>query len=339
MKFILIIFVLVSVVSTACSKKVVSSSNEVAGPVRRTINVSTATQLKEALQNAKAGDSIILTDGTYSGKFVIPVGVSGSKDNPITIVGSRNAILDAGSIITGYVLNVQSSYWRIKGFTVKNGLKGIMADGASNILIDGVFVTNIGEEGIHLRKFSSHNTIQNCELTNLGLKTPDYGEGIYIGTAKSNWATVTNGELDKCDSNKVLNNKIGPYVAAECIDIKEGTTGGLISGNTFDAKGIQGANSADSWIDVKGNYYIIENNTGHNSQPSALLDGYQVNVAYNGWGNYNEFKNNICNVNAAGHGINVRLSSSSGTAVGNKVYTSNQVNGAAKGVSNIPLSN
>ena len=169
--------------------------------------------------------------------------------------------------------------------------------------------------------------------------TPDYGEGVYIGTAKSNWASVTAGEIDKSDSNKIINNRIGPNVAAECIDIKEGTTGGLISGNVFDAKGIQGANSADSWIDVKGNYYLIENNIGHNSQPSALVDGYQVNCAYAGWGNYNEFKNNTCNVNGSGYGINVRLTSSSGTAVGNKVYISNTVNGAAKGVSNIPLSN
>lgn len=316
-----------------------NTSNEVTASTRRVVNVSTAVQLKDALQNAKVGDSIVLADGVYSGKFIIPTGVRGTKNDPITLIGSRNAILDAGSTSTGYVLHIQSGYWNIRGFTVRNGLKGIMTDGASNLLMDDLFVTDMGEEGIHLRKFSSHNTIQNCEIINLGLKTPDYGEGIYIGTAKSNWATVTNGELDKCDSNKVLNNKIGPFVSAECIDIKEGTTGGLISGNRFDAKGIQGANSADSWIDVKGNYYIIENNTGHNSQPSALLDGYQVNVAYSGWGNYNEFKNNICNVNAAGYGINVRLSSSSGTAVGNKVYTSNQAIGAAKGLSNIPLSN
>jgi hypothetical protein len=323
----------------SCSKKSITTTTGTSSLPKRTVNVSTAAQLKDALLYAKPGDDIVLADGVYSQKFVIPDNVNGTASNPITLRGSRNAILDAGSINTGYVLHVQSDHWHIKGFTLKNGLKGIMADGANNILLDNLFVTNIGEEAIHLRKFSSKNTIQNCEITYAGLKTPDYGEGIYIGTAKSNWATVTNGELDRCDSNLVLNNKIGPFVAAECIDIKEGTTGGIIRGNTFDAKGIQGANSADSWVDVKGNYYLLENNTGHNSQPSALLDGYQVNVAYNGWGNYNEFKNNTCNVNAAGHGINVRLTSSNGTAVGNKVYTSNVVNGAAKGVSNIPLSN
>lgn len=339
MKLRNLLYLLVFTIAMSCSKKLTSQKYPVTTLPKRTVNVSKATQLRDALLNAKAGDDIVLADGVYSGKFVINPGVNGTADNPVILRGSRNAVLDGGTTATGYVLHVQSSFWNFKGFTIKNGLKGIMADGANRCLYDNLFITDIGEEALHIRKFSSNNTIQNCEITYCGLKTPDYGEGVYIGTAKSNWASVTNGEIDKCDSNKVLNNKIGPFVAAECIDIKEGTTGGLISGNTFDAKGIQGANSADSWIDVKGNYYVIENNTGNNSQPSALLDGYQVNVAYAGWGNYNEFKNNICNVNAAGHGINVRLSSSSGTAVGNKVYTSNVVNGAAHGVSNIPLSN
>jgi hypothetical protein len=329
----------VCIVLISCSKKSLSTTTPENPPVKRTVNVATAAALKTALLQAQPGDDIVLADGTYSGKFVIEATANGTASNQITIRGNRAAILDGGDINSGYVLYAQGSYWNIKGFTLQNGKKGIMADGVNHVTIDAVKVTTIGEEGIHLRKFSSHNIVQNCEVINTGLVTPDYGEGVYIGTAKSNWASVTNGAIDKCDSNKVINNKIGPFVAAECIDIKEGTTGGLIEGNTFEAKGIQGANSADSWIDVKGNYYLIQNNIGNNSQPSVLVDGYQVNSAYSGWGCYNEFKNNTCNVNASGYGVNVRLTSSSGNAVGNKVYTSNQVIGAALGVSNIPLSN
>ncbi|TDH28625.1 coagulation factor 5/8 type domain-containing protein [Segetibacter sp. 3557_3] len=334
-----LLYLLALTLLTSCTKKGELDPIPFVQPNTNIVRVATAAELKSALLVAKPGDEIILADGLYSGRFVIPAGVNGTSSSPIILRGSRQAILDGGSTSTGYVLHVQSSYWVVKGFTVKNGLKGIMADGVNHSLFDSLYITNVGEEALHIRKFSSFNTIQHCEITYAGLKTPDYGEGVYIGTAKSNWATVTNGEIDRCDSNKILNNKIGPFIAAECIDIKEGTTGGLIRGNTFDSQGIQGANSADSWIDVKGNNYLIEDNIGNNAQPSALLDGYQVNVAYNGWGNNNEFKANTCNVHAAGHGINVRLSSSSGTATGNKVYTSNQVNGAAKGISNIPLTN
>lgn len=340
MKMMNLFYIAILSATVACSKSSTAVQSPPPAPVPdRTIRVSTADQLKTALAGAKAGDDIIMDDGTYAGKFVIAPGVNGTAAKPITLRGSRNAILDAGSITTGYVLYLQSNYWVIKGFTVTNGLKGIMVDGAANSVIDGVKLFNIGEEGIHLRKFSVHNTIQNCDISNTGLKTPDYGEGVYIGSAKNNWATYTNGNPDKSDSNLVLNNKIGPNVTAECIDIKEGTTATIIRGNNFDATGITGANGGDSWIDVKGNYALIENNMGTNPGGTIFIDGYQVHCAIAGWGNYNEFKNNQSAVNASGYGFNVQLSGSNGTTTGNKVYNNNTVTGAASGIANIPLSN
>lgn len=305
----------------------------------RTVHVSTASQLKNALLAAKPGDEIVMADGIYKGRFVISSSINGTATNPVILRGSRNAVLDAESTNTGYVLHLQANYWIIKGVTLTNGLKGLMTDNANHNIIDSIKVHNIGEEAIHLRRFSSHNIIRNTEVSNVGLKTADYGEGIYIGSAKSNWSTYTNGAPDKCDSNKVLNNKLGPGITAECIDIKEGTTGGIIRGNYFDATGITGANSGDSWIDVKGNYYLIEENEGYNPGGSIFKDGYQVHVAYSGWGNHNVFKNNTCVVNATGYGFNIQLSGSNGTTTGNKVYNNNTVTGAASGVSNIALSN
>ncbi|WP_165871423.1 chondroitinase-B domain-containing protein [Flaviaesturariibacter flavus] len=303
----------------------------------RTVNVRTSNELKDALLNAQPGDDIVLADGVYSGGFVVAADRAGTAANPVTLRGSRAAILDGGSTSTGYVLHLQADYWTVRGITLRNGLKGIMADGIHDSEIDSVRVDGIGEEGIHLRRHSSRNLIRRCTIVNTGIETPDYGEGVYIGSAKSNWPTYTNGDPDRSDSNQVLDNIIGPGVAAECVDIKEGTTGGLVRGNRFNSDGISGANAADSWIDVKGNYWRIENNVGFNPTGSALLDGYQVHVAVAGWGNYNEFKTNDCTVNAAGYGVMVKLTGSVGNAVGNKVWADNQVRGAAQGVSNIPL--
>lgn len=328
------ILVIASVSIIACSQKTTVIQKKTS---QRAVYVNNETELKNVLSIAKPGDSIVLSDGVYTGKFIIPATSSGTAAKPITLIGSRKVILEVGNTANGYVLHLQANYWRIKGITIKNGAKGIIADGASYNLIDNVLITQIGEEGIHFRKFSKHNTLQNSEISHTGLKTPDYGEAVYIGSANSNWARYSNGEPDRCDSNKVINNKLGPYVAAECIDIKEGTTGGIIRGNTFESQGITGANSADSWIDVKGNNYRIENNKGFNTQPSVLKDGYQVNCAYPGWGSYNEFRNNVSNVDASGFGFNIKLKSSKGEAVGNKVYSNNKVNNAASGVANIAL--
>ena len=329
-KLLSTIFLSVGISLMAYSQKAKSS-------LQKAIFVNNEIQLKEALSLGRPGDSIILKDGIYKGRFIIPSTANGTARRPIVLTSNRNAVLDGGNHSTGYVLHLQANYWRIKGITITNGLKGIVTDGASYNIVDNVFITQVGEEGIHFRKFSSHNILQNSKITHTGLKTPGYGEGVYIGSANSNWAKYSNGEADRCDSNKVINNRIGPYVAAECIDIKEGTTGGVIMGNTFESQGITGANSADSWIDVKGNHYLIENNTGFNTQPSVLKDGYQVNCAYAGWGSYNEFKNNISQVNASGFGFNIRLKSSKGEAVGNKVYSNNKVTDAASGVANIAL--
>ena len=77
-----------------------------------------------------------------------------------------------------------------------------------------------------------------------------------------------------------------------------------ISGNTFDATGISGANFADSWIDVKGNGYTISGNTGVNpTHTTVLKDGFQVHVAVSGWGNNTTFASNTLDVESTGYGF------------------------------------
>lgn len=152
-----------------------------------------------------------------------------------------------------------------------NSKKGIMLDYANFNVLDNLSVHHIIEEGVHFRKNSTNNIIQNSEISYTGIveASAGYGEGVYIGTAKSNWV---NNQVDRSNRNKVINNRFGPYVAAEAVDIKEGTDSGLIDGNYFDGTGMTGANYADSWMEIKGSNYTITNNYGTGS----LLDGFQV---------------------------------------------------------------
>lgn len=343
MKMKILIFIGICIFSLGCAANTVVPAKEKISENYssvRVVKVKSGSELTKALRLAKPGDDIQMADGTYAGKFKIEYSASGTAKNPIKLSGSRNVILDAGDINTGYVLYLNANYWELNGFSLTNGLKGLMTDSASYNIIDGLFVHGIGEEGIHLRSFSSNNTIMNVRVENTGLKTPDYGEGLYIGSAKNNWKKYSNGQADKCDNNLIENNHIGPNVKAECIDIKEGTTGGVIRNNVFDATGISGANSADSWIDMKGNNYVVEGNTGYNNEKNEFFkDGFQVHVAADGWGNNNIFRKNICNVNAEGYGFNIQLKGSNGTSKGNMVYADNVVNGAEKGVSNVEVKN
>jgi parallel beta-helix repeat protein len=282
--------------------------------------VSTATELEAALAAAKPGTSIILAPGVYTGNFVATV--SGTASDPISLCGSAASILDGGDVSKGYVLHLDgASYWHLQGFTIQNGQKGLMADGTVGSVIEGLTVTQIGDEGIHLRKNSTDNTVTGNTVNHTGLHKDKFGEGIYIGTAESNWCDITACKPDNSDRNTIENNVIS-QTGAESVDIKEGTTGGILRGNSFDGTGMTGA---DSWVDVKGNGWTIDDNRGVNS-PN---DGFQTHQILDGWGTNNVFSNNTAAVNGPGYGIASR------PALDNIVECNNTVTGAASGTSNI----
>ncbi|MEI8409322.1 MULTISPECIES: cellulase family glycosylhydrolase [unclassified Kribbella] len=249
-----------------------------------TINVSTAAQLKSALTSAKPGDTIKLADGTYTGNFKTTV--AGTSSAPITLTGSTNAVLKANG--GGYGLHLDgASYWNVRGLTVTGGQKGIMIDRATKVTIDGVTVHGLTMEGVHFRNSSTYGVIRNSRIYDTGNDGRGMGEGVYVGSA--------GGTSDKSDYVQIVDNTIGPDVGGEAIDLKEGTTGGRVAGNTFDGRGLTGANYDDSWIDVKGNNYVIENNTGKNT----TNNGFETHTQQSGWGCGTVFRGNRSDLNGA----------------------------------------
>lgn len=241
-----------------------------------TISVTTAAGLKTALSSAAAGDTIALADGTYTGNFT--TSRDGTSAKPITLTGSAKAVLKASG---GYGLHLDGAdYWQVRGLTVTGGQKGIVLDSSNHAVIDGVTVHGLDMEGVHFRKNSADGVIRNSTIYDTGNDNSGMGEGVYVGTA---------GGSDKSDRVQILDNTIGPGIGAENIDLKEGTTGGLVSGNTFDGDGLTGNNFDDSWVDVKGNDYTIENNTGRHTTD----DGYQVHDVKSGWGCGTVFRGNV----------------------------------------------
>lgn len=307
----------------------------------RNVRVTSGPEFRAALDDARPGDAITLADGTYSLKSTsVMVGKqnassafrltkSGTAAQPIVIQGSRNAVLNGDN---DYVLHLfNANYVHIKGITAAYGSKGIMLDYSSNNVIDGVEVRDIRMEGIHLRSFSSDNVVKNNYVHHTGIKNgvinDQYGEGIYIGTANSNWGTYTGGKIDVSDRNQILNNVI-EYTGGEGIDIKEGTSNGVVQGNTFDNAGIAGGFS-DSWVDVKGNSWLITGNKGKN----ALMDGYQVHGVYRGWGNNNTFTNNTA-VSVKQYGFWFQ-----NNVTGNVISCNNTAPSAPAGLANVTCKN
>ncbi|MFJ1793808.1 right-handed parallel beta-helix repeat-containing protein [Kitasatospora griseola] len=256
-----------------------------ATPSGDTVTVSTGKQLQAALNAAVPGRTIQLVDGTYTGNFKITV--PGTAAARITLTGSPRAVLTT-STGGGYGLSLNAApYWTVQGLTVTGAQKGIVLDASDWVVLDGVTVHHTTMEGVHFRTSSSHGVLRNSTVHDTGTAHDGKGEGVYVGTAN----TLT----DHSDHVQILNNVIGPNIGGENIDLKEGTTGGLVSGNRFDGNGLTNVNYDDSWVDVKGNGYVIENNTG----VRTMNDGYQVHSQAAGWGCGTVFRNNRSDLTGA----------------------------------------
>lgn len=300
-----------------------------------TIPVTNADELHQALANAQPGQTIVLADGLYQGEFTATT--DGTAGAPITLQGSPAAILQGAERDGGYVFHLDGAdHWVLTGFTLRNALKGIVLDKANNNRLERLQIEQAGQEGVHFRWCSSYNILQASTISATGVITAEFGEGVYIGSDANKWATYyCDTDLrDKSDYNQILDNHFGPNISAEAIDVKEGTVGGVILGNTFDATGLQGANYADSWIDVKGNRYKIGYNRGDQQGNTALQHGFETHSKAGEWGRNNMFYANVLMMSSGGYGIHIDNAREN---PGNTVCANNQVTGAGLGVTNIPL--
>jgi hypothetical protein len=304
----------------------VSPSSPCAQATGRHIPVADTAALRAALQSAAPGDAVELADGEYAGTFELAT--SGTADAPILMCGSANAQLRGPSQTTGYTLWLHGAqHWQLHGFSVRGGQKGVMLDDAHNNLLDALVVFETGNEGIHLRKHSSHNVLDSCVVHTTGQTgDPKYGEGIYIGSAQSNWCKLTAGTADESNDNTIVNCTVRS-TTAECIDVKEGTQNAQIVGNRLDGAGIVAASGADSLVNVKGSNHVLRDNM----LTHAPADVLSVHVVLEGWGRCNRFEHNIGVGAASGYGVHVGASPLPPTAVG----SNNSFPDAQAGLSNV----
>ena len=88
-----------------------------------------------------------------------------------------------------------------------------MADGVSSSVVQGLTVTQIGDEGVHLRTASTGNVVRGLTISHTGLRTVKFGEGIYVGSAKSNWCAISDCGPDRSDHNVLVANTFSETTA------------------------------------------------------------------------------------------------------------------------------
>ena len=272
------------------------------------IVVDTVDEIRAALMSAAPGDVIDIADGEYLFDERLVAEASGTESAPITLRGTRAAMIRTKDASDDYGLHVTGDHWHIVGITVAHASKGIVLDGSIGTVIEGVEVYDIGDEGVHFRTCSSDGVLRDSLVHDTGRNSPQFGEGVYVGSANSNWSDYECTDpvegVDEGDNTErvLIENNVFEDITAEGADLKEGTDSGTVRGNIFRRVGASGENSADSAVDAKGNNWVIENNTVSesdapwsdegDSRPSEFADGFQTHSVYDGYGTGNVFRGN-----------------------------------------------
>lgn len=259
-----------------------------------TVRVSDIEGLFTAMRNAKPGDVIRVAPGTYDytvyqGAQKIDTPAAGTAEHPIRLTAAdpeNPPVLTGNGTEHGYVLHIQGDDWIIENMVLTNAQKGIVFDHSCRSVIRNCEICTTGAEAVALRDGSSECTVESCNIHDTGLVTPGYGEGVYVGSAKS-----TTGFDYKCDNNRILRCTFR-NIAAEDIDVKEYTTGTEIAYCTFYGDGMTGENYAGSFVDIAGNGCSVHDNTGYRNQNSKIVAAFEVHEQVEGWGHRNSFCNN-----------------------------------------------
>ena len=159
---------------------------------------SSYSSIKEAVNSASAGDTIIVKSGTYFENDI-------KIDKPLTLIGINNPIVDGNE--KGYIFEViEIDSFKISGFTINNAGKSYTNDYSSLHLykVKNFIITNNEFNNpffaIHIEK-SRSGLISNNLIKGNAVDEISSGNGIHL------WHT---SEVDVVD-NKIYNMRDGIY--------------------------------------------------------------------------------------------------------------------------------
>ena len=261
---------------------------------RNKVIVSDVEGLFAAVRNAKPGDDILVSPGVYDlaayqGAQKLDTEAEGTEEAHIALKALDPLdppVLTGNTTEHGYVLHIKGDWWRIENIVCTDFQKGIVLDHSDHTVISGCEIYKTGAEAVAIRDGSSWCIVKECNIHDTGLVSPGYGEGVYVGSAKSHT------EFDhKCDHNRIIG-CVFKNIAAEDIDIKEYTTDTEVGFCTFYGDGMTGENYAGSFIDTKGHDCYIHDNTGYRNGNSKIIAAFEIHEQVEGWGYHHIFENN-----------------------------------------------
>ncbi|MGY5355881.1 right-handed parallel beta-helix repeat-containing protein [Wenyingzhuangia sp. IMCC45467] len=164
----------VTVTATAADKGIVNGTKSITissftDEETGDILVENTSQLISALSSVNAGETILITGGTYVINSRITISNSGTNGNTIKLLpkeGTGRPKFDFSSMSEsssnqGIILN--ANFWHIKGIDVFNaGDNGLQVRGSNNIIEFCTF-SECSDTGLQIDNGAANNTILNCD--------------------------------------------------------------------------------------------------------------------------------------------------------------------------------
>jgi hypothetical protein len=189
--------------------------------------------IKDAVSAAQPGDTVMVQAGEY--REELQSVRAGEKDRLIRFV-SQGAKLVGPGLDTGRLVEIDHDYITLEGFDLSNADKLIWIQQARGVRILRNTVHGAGGECVRIKYFSSFNELANNSISDCGRVNFTYpdgnhknGEGIYMGTAPEQVSKNPTDAPDTTNFNWVHDNVVRPR--AECVDIKEASTGNIVQAN------------------------------------------------------------------------------------------------------------
>jgi len=264
--------------------------------------------IQGAVNNAAAGDTIIVRDGTYPENVKVNKRLTIRSEN-----GPANTIVESPEGVNDHVLTVTADHVHINGLTVKNATgkneagrydyAGLYISAHHCNITDNMAMNNA--YGFFLSESSKNTLINNAASGKIG-------DGIYV--TNSNYNTISNNtvklnqrygiRLYSSHNNTVRNNNVS--------NNGYGIRLGGSHNNTIEKNNVQSSTYDGFYLFYSNNNSFVDNTANQNK-----YDGFFINASYN-----NTLINNVANANIY-DGFGLELVNNH-TLINNRVNSNNK---------------
>ena len=259
------------------------------------MTVSSGDDLSNALSGAKAGDTITISAGTYTGDYILSA--AGTTDNPITIRSSGQVIFNDS------VFTLAGKYNVLTGMIFNNGM--VTITGNYNRVTRNIFRN--GEKGGNSSKLHSAVNIQGTASYN---RVDHNLVKDWLRRAIRNTKTKPDTWGSRVDQNYLLDLLGDTGNSGEAFQVGTGHNDVANSpGTVFEYNLVDNFTLEAELVSLKSNMNVLRYNTFKNA-PGAVIASRT--------GSYNQFKNNTL--------VNVKqfnIYGDNNSMIGNKLDNSN----------------